>query len=216
MNLKEKIWNYRRNKLLKKWQSKLTNKDFTLITQNCIGGVIYDDLGMQFSSPTINMFIEDDNFVKLVENLEHYMSIKPKKVTDCYVDPIDNNIKYPIIKIDDIKINCLHSKDCKQAIEDWERRRKRINLDNVIVIANSWNLHENKKLIERIGRIKYKKVIFTYKDYNKKYCIPLKGDFWKVDERGIVRPNLTDFMPNNSIYRYFEKIFDFVDFINKD
>lgn len=216
MNLKEKIWNYRRNKLLKKWQSKLTNKDFTLITQNCIGGVIYDDLGMQFSSPTINMFIEDDNFVKLVENLEHYMSIKPKKVTDCYVDPIDNNIKYPIIKIDDIKINCLHSKDCKQAIEDWERRRKRINLDNVIVIANSWNLHENKKLIERIGRIKYKKVIFTYKDYNKKYCIPLKGDFWKVDERGIVRPNLTDYMPNNSIYRYFEKIFDFVDFINKD
>lgn len=215
MKLKEKIWHYRRNKLLKSYRKKLDNKDFSLITQNCIGGVIYDDLGLQFTSPTINMFIEDDNFVKLVENLEHYMKIKPKKVTDCYVDPIDNNIKYPIIKIDDIKINCLHYRDCNQAIEDWERRKKRINFDNIIVIANSWNLHENKKLIERIGRIKYKKIIFTYKDYNKKYCIPLKEDFWKIDERGIVRPNLTDFITNNSIYRYFEKMFDFVDFINK-
>lgn len=211
----ELLWGKKRNKLLESYRKKLTNKDFTLITQNCIGGVIYDDLGMQFTSPTINMFIEDDSFVKLVENLEHYMSIKPKKVTDCYIDPIDNNIKYPVIKIDDIKINCLHSKDCNQAIEDWERRKKRINFNNIIVIANSWNLHENKKLIERIGKIKYKKIIFTYKDYNKEYCIPLKGDFWKKDERGIVRPNLTDFMPNNSIYRYFEKIFDFVEFINK-
>lgn len=216
MTFKEKIWKYRRKKLEKKWQKRIKNKDFTLITQNCIGGVIYSDLGMKFTSPTINMFIEDENFVKLVENLEYYMKITPTKVTDCFIDPIDNNIKYPIIKIGDIKLNCLHYKNCEEAIEGWERRKKRINFDNIIVIANSWNLHENKKFIERIGRIKYKKIIFTYKDYNKKYCIPLKGDFWRIDERGIVRPNLTDYMPNNSTYRYFEKIFDFVDFINKD
>ena len=215
MNIREKIWNVRRKHLEKKWQRRLKTKDFSLITQNCIGGVIYADLGMEFSSPTINMFIEDENFVKLVENLEYYMKRKPEKVTDCFVDPIDSSIQYPIIKIDDIKINCLHYKDCRQAIEDWERRKKRIHWDNIIVIANSWNLHENKKLIERIGRIPYKKIIFTYKDYKKKYGLPLKGDFWKVDERGIVRPNLTDYMPKHSIYRYFEKDFDFVDFINR-
>lgn len=216
MKLKEKIWNFRRKRIEANWRRKIKSKEFTLITQNCIGGVIYSNLGMEFTSPTINQFIEDENFVKLVENLEHYMKIKPKKVTDCFIDPIDPNIKYPIIKIDDIKINCLHYKDCKQAIDDWERRKKRIHWDNILVIANSWNLHENKKLIERIGRIKYKKIIFTYKDYKKKYCIPLKGDFWRVDERGIVRPNITDYMPNNSIYRYFEKMFDFVDFINNE
>ncbi len=215
MKLKEKIWNYRRKRLEKKWQKRLKDKEFTLITQNCIGGVIYSDLGMEFTSPTINMFIEDENFVKLVENLEHYMSIKPVKVTDCYADPVDPSIEYPIIKIDDIKINCLHYKDCQQAIEDWERRKKRIYWKKILVIANSWNLHENKKLIERIGRIPYKKIIFTYKDYHKKYCIPLKGSIWKVDARGIVRPNLTDYMPKNSIYRYFEKLFDFVDYINR-
>lgn len=215
MKLREKYLKIKRKKIEKSFQKKNKKTKFTLISQNCIGGVIYSDLNIEFQTPTINMFIEDENFVKLVENLEFYMKIKPTPVTDCYTDPIDNSIKYPIIRIKDIKICCLHYKNCQEAIDAWERRKKRINYDNIYIIANSWNLHENKKLIERIGRLKYKKVVFTYKDYNKKYCIPLKGDFWKVDERGIVRPNLTDFIPN-SAYRYFEKIFDFVEFINSD
>ena len=79
---------------------------------------------MKFTSPTINMFIEDENYVKLVENLEYYMKNKPTKVTDWYIDLIDPSIKYPIIRIDDIKLNCLHFKNCKEAMEAWERRKK--------------------------------------------------------------------------------------------
>lgn len=210
MNISEKLDNFKRKNIIKKFRKKNKVNDASIISQNCIGGVIYDNLGLEFSSPTINMFIEDENFVKLVENLEYYMKIKPKAITDCYVDPIDNNIKYPVIGIDDIKICCLHYKDCNDAIK---RRKKRINYDNIVVIGNSWNMHENEKLIERLGKTKYKKIIFTYKDYHKDYCIKLPGNFWYLDERCIVRPNLTDFMPNSQ-YRYFEKIFDFVEFIN--
>ena len=60
-------------------QKRNKNMDFTIIAQNCIGGVIYSDLGLQFLSPTINMFIEDENFVKLVENLEYYFSISAER-----------------------------------------------------------------------------------------------------------------------------------------
>ena len=214
MNFKKKLNEYRRKIYIRKIRKRNKVKDVTIISQNCIGGLIYSDLGLKFLSPTINLFIEGDNFVKLVENLEYYMSLTPTKVTDCFIDPINSKVRYPIIKIDDIKICCLHYKNCKDAIEAWERRKQRINYDNVVVIANSWNLKENKKFINRLGKIKYKKIIFTYKNYKKDYCIKLPGDVWKVDERGIVRPNLTDTIPN-SPYKYLEKIFDFVKFINE-
>ena len=189
------------------------NKDFTLIAQNCIGGVIYADLGIQFLSPTINMFIEDENFVKLVENLEHYLSVKVEPLTDKFIDPIDNTIVYPKIKIDDIEICCLHYKDCQDAIDAWERRKKRVTLSNVFVIGNSWNMHGNKELIARICQSKYKSVVFSSVKMDYPNCIYLHDDFWKIDNRGIIRPNITDIKPN-SHKKYYEDYFDIVNWIN--
>lgn len=189
------------------------NTDFTLITQNCIGGVIYNILGLEFKSPTINLFIEGENFVKLVENLEYYMSVEATPKEECYVDPIDSSISYPKIAIDDIEICCLHYKNCQEAIDAWEKRRKRVNLDNVYVIGNSWNL-QDEALIGRLLENKYKTVIFTMKAYPDKRCIQLPGDEWHLDKRGIVRPNITDTVPG-SYDKYFERFFDFVTWLNE-
>lgn len=208
------------NRLARKVYRKLNqlrnkNKDFTLIAQNCIGGVIYSDLGLPFMSPTINMFIEDEHFVKLVGNLEHYMSVPATPVTDCFVDPKDDQIKYPKIAVDDVEICCLHYKDCADAIDAWERRRARINLDNVYVIGNSWNMHNNEQLVEELLKVsKYKTVVFTTEKYPYDGCIQLPGDFWKLDERCIVRPNITDDKPG-SYKKYFETFFDYVAWLNK-
>jgi len=204
----------KRKSILSKYKKQLTNKDFSLITQNCIGGVMYSSLGIEFLSPTINMFIEDENFVKLVENLEYYMSIPATAKQDKFVDPIDNSIVYPKISVGDLELCCLHYKDCNDAIAAWERRRKRINLDNVFVIANTWNLHDNEQLIKRLTETKYKTVILTDGDYPFKECIKLKGDFWAKDKRGIIRPNVTDFDKYTG-YKYYEEQFDFINWLNQ-
>lgn len=190
------------------------NRSFTIIAQNCIGGVIYNDLKLPFTSPTINMFIEDLNFIKLVENLEHYMSIRPVPITDNYIDPIDNSIHYPKIRIDDIEVCCLHYKSCAEAIDSWIRRAKRVNFDNVYVIGNSWNMHQNEELIRRLCQNdKYKTICVTYGNFDIPNCVQLPGDYWALDNRGIVRPNITDYMPH-SYKKYFEKFFDFVGWLN--
>lgn len=204
----------RRPLILKKFRRQNKNTDFTIISQNCIGGVIYANLGLEFRTPTINMFIEDENFVKLVENFEYYMSIPAVIKTECFVDPIDSNIKYPVIAVGDIEMHCLHYHSGEEAVNAWERRRKRVNFNNVFVIGNSWNSHEKPEIIDRIANSKYKTVIFTYDSYKTKNCIELKGDKWKKDKRNIVRPNLTDKIPG-SPYRQFEKIFDFVKWLNE-
>ena len=209
-NLKNRII---RKLIVTRFRMTNRNKDFTLIAQNCIGGVIYSDLNLEFRSPTINLFIEDENFVKLCENVPHYLSIEPEPITDRYVDPIDPNIVYPKIKIDDIEICCLHYKNCDDAINAWNRRRVRANLNNIYVIANTWNLHDKVNLIERLTKLPYKTIIFSEKKYDFKECFQLPGSEWKLDERHIVRPNITDYVPG-SCYKYFERFFDFVKWLN--
>ena len=180
------------------------NSNVTIISQNCIGGVIYHTLKMEFNSPTINMFIEDENFLKLVNNLQWYVDQRACAITDKYIDPIDPSVIYPKIRVGDIEICCLHYETCKDAIEAWERRKKRINFDNIVVIGNSWNMHNSEQLIQQLLECCYKTVVFSTEKFNDDRVILLDEEIWRLDARGILRPNITDFIPN-SAYRYFEK-----------
>ncbi len=58
-------WNnwFRRFFILPKMRKALRNKEFTLLSNNCNGGFIYHDLGLQFLSPTINMFFYHDHYL---------------------------------------------------------------------------------------------------------------------------------------------------------
>lgn len=214
--LKKVLYKILRYPLNKKMRKRLKNSNITIISQNCTGGVLYHDLGLEFLSPTINMFIEGENFVKLVENLEHYLNMPAEPLTDEYVDPVDNTIKYPKIKIGDIELCCLHYKKCSEAIQCWERRKHRVNVDNVFVIGNSWNLQSDVGLVRRLSKIKYKTIIFTTDDcfIDNGKCVKLSDKVaWKKDLRGIVRPNLTDYV-GVSAKRYYEIMFDFVGWFN--
>lgn len=89
-------------------------------------------------------------------------------------------IQYPKISIADIELCCLHYKNCEEAIEAWERRKKRINFSNVFIVGNSWNLHEQESYIRRLCVNKlYPTVCFTYQEYPElSNAITLQGDFF--------------------------------------
>lgn len=56
-------------------QSKLINENFSLITNNCDGGVIYNHLGLKFLSPTVNvnLYIKDEDYDLFCENLRDFL-----------------------------------------------------------------------------------------------------------------------------------------------
>ena len=58
--------------MIKKKRLDLKNSDFTIISSNCLGGVISHKLGLKFMSPTVNLFIEPSSFVKFCKNLPFY------------------------------------------------------------------------------------------------------------------------------------------------
>lgn len=119
---------------LKKLRKGITKKDFTIICNDCCGGVIYHRIGKKFSSPFINLFINHDDFLLLLSNFQNYMEKDLKK---------DETLSdYPVGILGEqhpIKIHFLHYKSFDQAKESWERRKTRIINDRQIVIFNLSN-----------------------------------------------------------------------------
>lgn len=52
---------------------RLANPNPTVFASNCNGGVLTHDLGLQFKSPTVNLFIRPKEYVKFLGNLHHYL-----------------------------------------------------------------------------------------------------------------------------------------------
>lgn len=189
-------------------------KEVTFISQNCIGGVLYHMLGIPFSSPTINMFIEDENFTKLAENPRHYLSMDAKPCEECHVDEKNPSLCYPTICVDDIILCCQHYKNCAEAIEAWNRRRKRVNYEKIFVIACSWNLGEREELVKKINDLPYPNVIFTTEAFDYSHCVHLSGNQWHKGDDGVVKPPLTNY-DGVSGKRFFVDQFNFVEWINQ-
>lgn len=199
--------------LVYKYRFKIKNKDFTIISQNCAGGIIYHKLGMRMDSPTINTVLEGENFVKFVENFEYYITLEPVKAKDSYVD-VANNVVCHYFSLGDITIKCFHEKTYEIAIEKWKRRIERVHQDNIFVIANTWDLQGKKELVDRICNCKYPSVVLSYgESYNQDNCIRFIGDEYYLDNNGVLKPDIFH-VGSKSCLSPFEKRFDFVSFLN--
>lgn len=149
--IKGRIQRERRAIVIKKAKGKLCAEGFSIISQNCIGGVFYHDMGMKFLSPTIDLFFTEPDFVRFVLNLQYYIEIEPV---------MESGDKYPIGFLDDIEIHFMHYETCQEAKDAWEKRKRRINYDKILVIATDRNGFSD-SVFENWKKIPYKKLLFT-------------------------------------------------------
>ena len=129
----------------------LNAEGITFISQNCIGGVLYHDLGLQFLSPTINTFIPEPGFVKLALNLRHYME------QDLVLRWGE---EFPIGTLGDVEIHFMHYETCKEAKEAWDRRKARINWNKIFVIGTDRDGFDA-DAYKQWKQIPYPKILFT-------------------------------------------------------
>lgn len=165
-NFIQSIFIKRRNE---KKRKRLVNKDFTIISSNCIAGVIYHDLGLQFNSPTINLWFEPKDYLIFLENLETFLE------SDDLIEYKDNRYSYPVgILCGKVKLYFQHYKSFKEAKHKWENRKKRVNTQNIYVIMTDRDKATLKEM-KAFDRLKYRnKIILTGKEYEgitNQYCI---------------------------------------------
>lgn len=184
-------------------RKQLTNSDFSILSNNCIGGTISHDLGMKFLSPTVNLFIRPNDFVKFLENLEQYLQ--------CDVVEIDSKLTYPVGKLDDIIIYFKHYKTFEEAKRKWNDRKQRIRYDNLfIIMTDRWCCPDT--VLRRFQKLPYKnKVCFTVKNYP---AIPCCHEV-KKDNDGSCVGVITKIenMWGKRLYQYAEN-FDYVAWLN--
>ena len=53
--LLESVWLHEWDWYKKRKRRRLKNTDFTIISSNCVGTIIYHDMGLPFLTPTINL-----------------------------------------------------------------------------------------------------------------------------------------------------------------
>lgn len=156
---------------LELFRSKNKNKDFTLISRDCVGGVLYHQLGLKFLSPTINLFLTPTDFNYFCLYLEDYLDGRLEKYKGDEVDyPV--GLLYPKkgSKCDrPVKIGFMHYETFEIATNKWNERKERINRDNIYVLNTMCYPLEiaelSSELINQWNQIKFKKVILVDKKY---------------------------------------------------
>ena len=117
---------YRKNQIkIASVRLHLKTTDLTIISQNCIGGVFYHDMNLPFQSPTINAFIPQPDFIRFINNLNHYLQVPLELAWGA---------EYPIGRLDDIQIHFVHYETCRDAADAWERRKTRVRFDKMLVL----------------------------------------------------------------------------------
>lgn len=141
-----------KNKIkIKRFKRKLLIKEFTIISQNCIAGVLYHDLKMPFLSPTINLFFSCPDFIKFVQKLDHYLE------TDLIMTWGE---EYPIGYLDDIAIHFMHYHTCEEAEKKWIERKSRINKNKIIILSTDM-VEFDKNAFFEWKKIAYPKLLFS-------------------------------------------------------
>lgn len=125
--------------------------EFSIISSNCIGGIIYSDLHRRFLSPTINLFFSAHDFLKFVFNLDYYISIEP---TFTIIDEVITGY------LDDLTLYFLHYNSIEHAKDKWNERKKRLIKDKYFVICTDRDGFDE-ECYSLFKQIKYPKLLVT-------------------------------------------------------
>ncbi len=184
-------------------QRRLKNDRFTILCPNCIGGVIYNRLGKQFLSPTINMWMHQLDFLIFLENLDECLTNEIRFVeSDC---------AYPVAELTCsdgvVMLHFNHAKSAEDAAKDWYRRRERVQRDNLYIIMYDLD-GITREHLWRLDKIPCQnKVVLSDK---KRDDIPFVKTIIPNPET-----TQTNFLDRDKYgVRTFEKQFDFVAFLN--
>lgn len=192
---------YERKLYCRRKKNRLKNKDFSIIASNCKGTFMYYDMRIRYLTPTVNLVIEMNDFVKLAENLEAYMEKEIVK--------LESDVPYPTGMLDDIKIMFMHYPTFEEGVEKWNERKKRINWENLFIVGTEKDgcTYET---IQRFDRLPYEnKVIFTHIEYPEFSSAYYIEGFEERDEIGV----LTNYKEQFWKRRYLDD-FDYVNFLN--
>ena len=174
------------------------SRDFTVISNNCWAGRLYQYLDMPYLSPTAGLYFFAPDYIKFVSDLRRYLDtplrfIKPEESK--YFEKIKerNQTDKPIGILNDVEIVFLHYKTKEEAEEKWNRRKGRVNFNHIILKFSRMDLctekeieafdalgFENKFVLNNRLPLRYKSEVYWKEEWEKsgiaRDTIPFPGN----------------------------------------
>lgn len=186
-------------------RKRLENKNFSIFSNNCIGGVIYHSLGLQFLSPTINLWMSPSDYIEMLKDPKKYFI--NGKMKEVRIEEID----YPVGEIEGKRIYGQHYSNFNELKDKWDERKKRINWDNVYVFMIERDGCTYKDLVN-FDKLPYEhKVIFTTKSYPEIKSSLVLPNSYDTNNNNV--NNLLVYKSTFSVLRILDE-YDYVDFFN--
>ena len=149
----------------------LIENPVTILSDDCFGGYAYNRLRLPFTSPLINIYWDREQYARFI--------LKPLFYLDTELQMVREGDLYegihPIGQLgadgDFVELKFVHCYNFSNAIEQWDRRVKRINRNNLFVkmgFSNATKPEQKEEWLEAFRKVNYKKVLF----YNGKEEMP--------------------------------------------
>ena len=167
--------------------------NISILSNYCLAGFLYHRFGLCFASPTINMYADDEDYIRFLNNIDYYMNINMERGDDPLDKPYLGLYSVPSGKLGDVKWRFNHSISADEEIEKWNQRSKRFNRENFIAVM-AIHIDEAAYAFNDLN-IKYK-IGFYWKDLNLKSIVYLPD--WGNEK---IRKSL-----DYSFHRYVNKI----------
>lgn len=202
--LSDKIGRQIRKVTLNPYQRhRLQNYNFSILSQNCVGSIWYHDLGLQFTSPTINMKFNPNDWIEFLDNIDTYL--------DADISFLPSEKPYPVGRIGgDIFVEFVHYHSEEEVLNKWCQRRHRL-LDRKVVLAFDEGMTDE-NVIKFLDMDKFpNRLLFINKERSlllnvsaNNHCVSVLGG---GDARML---NFSDLIG----HRFYDKYIDYVDFLN--
>ncbi|WP_302326038.1 DUF1919 domain-containing protein [Enterocloster lavalensis] len=156
----------------------LKYKDFTIISNNCWGGMIYESYGLSKQSPTVGLFFMASDYIRFVSDLKAYTTGEIKFINPQYskwkdVPQVSGDSRFGLYPVgvvsngkEEVEIFFLHYHSEEEAIDKWKRRCERVNYEKLLVKFNDQNGCSEENLCEFLALPYKNKIFFTCKDWN--------------------------------------------------
>ena len=119
-------------------RKKLNNTDFTIISNNCWGGLCYEYFGLPKQSPTVGCYFFAEEYIRFITALPYYLNCNltfiPTNKSRYYKELAQRKQEDVLVGVlDDVEIVFLHYNDPIVAKAKWDRRVSRVNWNNLII-----------------------------------------------------------------------------------
>ncbi len=189
---------------------RVANTEFTIISANCWGGSIYQDLSLPYRTPFVGLIVHAPDYLELLRNLKIYLKSDLSFITNSRYPEANNrrngkHRSYPLgVLGGKVKLHFIHYKDEAEAARKWHSRLERINLDNLFIEFDDRYLCEEKHLQE-FDRLNFPhKVVFTAKSHK-----TIKSAVWIREYNHL--PSVKNLYTHRTMYK---RHFDVADWLN--